>query len=86
VPAVEFKEALRAGLLGRQTGDGKDEFGALGARLQVGDGALDAADLGHTGEIDVVVQGRDGQQAALLQAPVALGLAAVGGNTPESGR
>jgi hypothetical protein len=44
----------------------------LVSRIQVRDGALDAADLRHVGEIEVVVKGRTGEQAALLQAPVAL--------------
>jgi hypothetical protein len=61
---------------------------ALSARLQVGDLALNAADLGDVGEINKVVQGRGGEQAALLYAPVALleGLTAVGGNAPRSRR
>ena len=36
--------------LGWQAGDGKHDFAALGAGLQVGDGALDAADLGDVGK------------------------------------
>ena len=35
---------------GRQAGDGKHDFAALGAGLQVGDSALDAADLGDVGK------------------------------------
>jgi hypothetical protein len=55
VPAIEFKDALRAGLLGRQADDGKDDFAALCARLQVGDGGLDAADLGDVGKAQLKV-------------------------------
>jgi hypothetical protein len=54
VPAIEFKDALRAGLLGRQADDGKDDFAALGARLQVGDGGLHA-DLGDVGKAQLKV-------------------------------
>ena len=58
------------------------------ARREFGDGAFDATDLGDVGEVDVVVEGRRGHQAALLQAPVALiqGRGAQGGNAPRSGR
>ena len=55
VTAIEFKDAFRTGLLGRQADDGKDDFAALGARLQVGDGGLDAADLGDVGKAQIKV-------------------------------
>ena len=67
-------------------GDGEDGFLALPAGLELGDRALDAADLCDMGEVDGVIERRAGEQAALLQAPVALieGLGAQGGNAPGS--
>ena len=73
--------------LGRcQAGDGKDGLVASLAGLQFRDLALDAADLRDMGEVDVVVEGRAGEQTPLLQAAVALieGLGAQGGNAPGS--
>jgi hypothetical protein len=61
---------------------------ALLAGFELGDFAFDATDLGDIGEVDIIVEGGGGQQAALLQAPVALieGLGAEGGNALRSGR
>ena len=82
MPAVEGEEPGRVGLCGGQAGDGKDGFLALPAGFELDDLALDAADLCDMGEVDVVIECRAGEQAALLQAPVALieGLGAQGGN------
>jgi len=75
VTTIEFKDAFRAGLLGRQADDGKDDFAALGARLQVGDGGLDAADLGDVGKaqlrVSVVSRNRSWRAKFLSQGDAA---------------
>jgi len=88
VAAVEAQQPVRVGLLGWQAGHGEDDLVALGAGLELGDGALDAADLGDMGKGHIVVQGGGGEQAALLQTSVALieGGGAVGENAPRRGR
>ena len=61
---------------------------ALLTGFERGDFAFEATDLSDIGEVDIIVEGGGGQQAALLQAPVALieGLGAEGGNALRSGR
>ena len=61
---------------------------ALLAGFHLGDFAFDPTDLGDIREVDILVEGGGDQQAALLQAPVALidGLGAEGGNALWSGR
>ena len=84
--AVEGEQFVGVRLCRSQAGDGKDGLVASLAGLQFRDRALDAADLRDMGEVDVVVEGRAGEQTPLLQAAVALieGLGAQGGNAPGS--
>lgn len=84
--AVEGEELARISLRRWQGGDGEDGFVASFAGLQFGDRALDATDLCDIREVDVVVEGRGGEQTAVLQAAVALieGLGAPGGKQPGS--
>lgn len=88
VAAVELQQAVRVSLLRRQTGHEEDGLVALLTGFELGDFAFDATDLGDIGEVDIIVEGGGGQQAALLQAPVALidGLGAEGENALRSGR
>jgi hypothetical protein len=81
-PRLRASSLLGSACAGGQAGDGEDGFLALPAGLELGDRALDAADLCDMGEVDGVIERRAGEQAALLQAPVALieGLGAQGGN------
>jgi pantothenate kinase len=82
VAAVEGEQSVRVGLRGSEAGNGEDGLVSLLAGFDLQDVALDAADLGDMGKVDIVVQCRGGEQLAALQAPVALieGLAAPGGN------
>ena len=84
--AVEGQESVGISLGRWQAGDGEDGFVAVFAGLQLGDLALDAANLRDIGEVDIVVEGRTGEQATVFQASVALieGLGAQGGNAPGS--
>ena len=84
--AVEGEQFVGISLGRCQAGDGKDGLVASLAGLQFRDLALDAADLRDMGEVDVVVEGRAGEQTPLLQAAVTLieGLGAQGGNAPAS--
>jgi hypothetical protein len=85
--AVERKQALGAGRIGGQVGDGVDGFGTGVAGFEVGDFPLDAADLGEVGKVEILVEEGGGGKAPDFQAPVALidGFGAEGKNAPGAG-
>lgn len=84
VAAAELEQAFGGGLFGGQVGDEEHGLGALFARFEVGDVSFETTDLGEVGEIEVLVEGGGGAEAAVLEATVAFieGFAVQGENAP----